>query len=207
MVSIQATSKKYRGRKAETYDEIRTRQQRWTLENKAVEQMLDGMQGRTVLDCPVGTGRFLSLYWRMGMLPTGADISDEMLALARKKLRGPEQRRLTTLAHVSATELALACSENVLLSRKGYDVAVCVRFLDLIDEEAMRRVMIQLFQVTRERVILTIRLGDEYVPKSNTATHDRLAFNRLVKSRGWCVEESRPIFDAGWTVMQLGRKK
>lgn len=201
MVSITQTARKYHGRKAATYDEIRTKQQRWTLENDAVDKLLRKLKPvSSVLDVPVGTGRFLPLYEVLSVATVfGVDVSEEMLALARQKVT----RRMRQNATV---ELALGDATKLDASDATVDVVVCVRFLDLIDEEAMRKVVTELCRVARRGVILTIRLGDAYVPKTNTAEHDRAAFNRLVKKLGWRVEESIPIFDAGWTVMRLGRK-
>lgn len=198
MVSIEQTRRKYHGRKAETYDEIREKQGRWRLENEAVAHLLPG--GLTsVLDCPVGTGRFLPLYdSRKVPCVLGIDASEEMLALARKKVN----RRRTG----AVTLMVVGDAANLEGSDRTWDACICVRFLDLIDETAMRAVVTELCRVARRAVILTIRLGESYVPKVNTATHDRRKFNALVKKLGWTIEESIPIFDAGWVVMRLGRR-
>lgn len=197
MVSIAQTMKKYHGRKAETYDEIRTKQGRWHLENAAVEKMLSTCDLSHVLDCPVGTGRFLALYRKIGTkMVTGIDASSSMLSLAGKKTKGGGMFLRLSTGDATATEK----------QDKEFSTTVCVRFLDLIDEEAMRRVMAEITRVTSHSIVLTIRLGDAYVPKSNTAEHDRAKFNALVKRLGWKIEESIPIMNAGWTVMRLGRK-
>lgn len=200
MVSIEQTAKKYHGRKAVTYDAVRTKQQRWTLENEAVERLLGIPNGvKSVVDVPVGTGRFLPLYRRLGIIDiTGVDVSEEMLKLAKRKRVG---------AHLHVGDAtALAEPDGQPYEYGAFDVAVCVRFLDLIDEAAMRRVMAELMRVARRAVVLTIRWGENYVPKVNTATHDRNAFKRLIKRHGWGIEETVPIFEAGWVVMRLGRR-
>lgn len=206
MVSIAQTSKKYRGRKAETYDAVRKRQVRWRLENEAVERMLMALRPRSVLDCPVGTGRFIATYRGIDSIDyvLGIDASKEMLVLAGRRVRRGDQISLVrgTMPECLADYAMLA--ENTLTG--GYDVAVCVRFLDLIEEEAMRQVVGELLRVARRAVILTIRWGEDYVPKVNTATHDRNGFKRLVRRLGWRIEETVPIFDAGWVVMRLGRR-
>jgi ubiquinone/menaquinone biosynthesis C-methylase UbiE len=205
MVSIEQTSKKYRGRKAETYEAVRTKQGRWRLENEAVERMLAAMKPTSVLDCPVGTGRFLPLYAKLGIrLVIGVDASEEMLALAQRKL----SRRARNCGYLKLVRGDASDLSRSVGMRDPYsvDVTVCVRFLDLIDEQAMRRVMHELMRVTRRSVILTIRLGENYVSKVNTATHDQRAFLRLVGRAGWQVEEMVPIFKQGWQVIRLGRK-
>lgn len=192
MVSLEATSRKYRGKTASGYEAKRRKQMRWHLENEAVEKFIEGASG-SVLDVPVGTGRFLPLYERMlsGMEAVGVDISEEMLALARRKSDFPlEVGDATKLRFTDAT----------------FDVVVCVRFLDLIDEAAMCKVVTELCRVARERIILTIRLGEKYIPKSNTATHDEKKFLALIRRLGWIIAGDVPVFRAGWHVFKLERR-
>lgn len=200
MVTIDQTRKKYHGRKAETYDAIRVRQARWDIENSEVERMLRALKPHSVLDCPVGTGRFLRMYDALEVGRVwGVDTSTTMLALARKKVPS-RMRKYVELTQGDATALY----EREFLD-KDVTVAVCVRFLDLIDEEAMRSVVRELCRVARRAVILTIRLGDVYVNKSNTATHSRKKFFALVNRLGWSVLETVPVLRAGWTIVRLGR--
>jgi ubiquinone/menaquinone biosynthesis C-methylase UbiE len=197
-VSIDKTAKKYHGRKAETYDAIRTKQERWDLENKIVAAMLLPLRPKTVLDMPVGTGRFLKLYADTGVAKvTGVDVSSSMIDLARKA-----SRRITK----SKIELIVGDALSMGYADKMFDCSVCVRFLDLIDEAAMQGVVRELCRVSRRAIITTIRFGEKYVPKSNTAEHDRKKFMRLIDRQGWRVVEDVPIFNAGWTVLKMERK-
>lgn len=191
-VTFEQTKQKYRGKKAATYETVRRKQERWDLENRAVEHYLEGARG-PLLDVPVGTGRFLNLYDNLGFHSHGVDASKEMLALARKK-RGAE---MCVLREGDASDLEFEDG--------AFGTAVCVRFLDLIPEDSMRKVMAELCRVTRHRVVLTIRLGEKYVHKSNTCTHDRLKFYRAVKRLGWHVYHATPIFKQGWEVIRLDR--
>jgi ubiquinone/menaquinone biosynthesis C-methylase UbiE len=192
-VSISATSRKYRNKKAATYEAIRTKQARWHRENELVESMLtEWKRGARVLDVPVGTGRFLKLYQKKNFNITGYDISEDMLRLARKKkvkcnLHIGDARQLNELD-------------------KDFSVSVCVRFLDLIDEEAMRAVMKELFRVTDSQIILTIRFGAKYLPKSGTAEHDEKKFRAMVARAGWHIHRAEPIREAGWHVLSLLKK-
>lgn len=201
MVSIEQTSRKYRGRKAQTYEDVRRRQERWAIENEAVQRYLTELRPTGVLDCPVGTGRFLRLYEKLSVQEIiCVDISEEMLALARqKRMRGAA--RWTSSVHFLVGD----AREHDCVDRR-VDVAVCVRFLDLIDEEAMRAVMRETCRVARRAVVLTIRLGERYVPKTNTATHDRKKFYRLVRSLGMEIAHATPVFRQGWEVMMLRRR-
>lgn len=190
-VSIDTTSKKYHGRMAETYEPNRKKQERWDLENQIVESMLRKLKPRSVLDVPCGTGRFIPTYDKLRVkMAICVDVSDEMLAQAKAKKR-------------SHTKVVLKERDVRKMKVDPVDVSVCVRFLDLIDEDAMRSVIKKLMAVTTRGIICTIRFGPEYTPKSNTAEHDEKKFRALVQKTGWKVAKATPIFAQGWHVLLL----
>jgi SAM-dependent methyltransferase len=190
MVTLKNTSTKYRGRMAANYEKKRSRQLRWKLENDAVRKMLaDIPKGSEILDAPVGQGRFLPLYQELGFKVVGVDSSEEMLLLAGKR-----RMKNVVLQQRNITDLKIA---------KKFHTAVCVRFLDLIPEDAMRAALRALRRATKHNLILTIRLGSEYVPKVNTALHDQKKFFALIKELNWRIEEDVPIFKQGWHVFKL----
>jgi ubiquinone/menaquinone biosynthesis C-methylase UbiE len=188
MVSIDVTSKRYRGKMAANYEAKRMKQERWHLENGIVQAMLELKKG-TLLDVPVGTGRFLEFCSSKGFKITGVDSSQEMLDYANQKVA------LCVLEIGNATALRF--------KDKSFDHAICIRFLDLIDEPAMQKVVKELCRVTKKTIVATIRFGDKYVPKSNTATHDRRKFMALVKRCGWTIAEDHLVFKQGWSVLRL----
>ena len=58
----QGGPRKYHGAVAQGYDAKRESSPKWQVEQQIVEGMLDGLlEGDWVLDCPVGTGRFIPL--------------------------------------------------------------------------------------------------------------------------------------------------
>jgi ubiquinone/menaquinone biosynthesis C-methylase UbiE len=196
-VTIEKTTKKYRGLKALTYDKIRMKQQRWDQENAAVERMLGILKPAVLLDCPVGTGRFLQTAADCGVAEyIGVDASEEMLTLAHRKITRTMKNKMTVRLDVGDARHHKCVDERV-------DVTLCIRFLDLIDETAMRAVMREMMRVTRRCIILTIRLGDSYIAKSNTATHDAKRFRSLVRKDGWRIIEEVPVFNAGWFIMRI----
>lgn len=198
MVSIRQTSLKYHGEKAKTYDEIRTKQARWHFENGVVEKWLTEMKpiAKQVVDCPVGTGRFLKKYHELGINAHGIDVSEAMLALAKKKV--PKGNKLIHLAQGDATKLEV--------KDKFFDGAVVVRFLDLIDEDAMKAVVTEMARVSKKFIICTIRLGEKYVPKSNTAEHDAKKFRALVSKLGFAVASEERFREGSWHVLLLKRR-
>jgi len=194
MVSLEATKKKYHGAMAKGYRAKRIKQLRWKLENDAVAKFLENEKG-SVLDVPCGEGRFLKLFVGLKLHPImGVDASEEMLKLAAK--RG---WLAAELENGDATKLRFASCE--------YDIAICIRFLDLIPEGDMRAVVRELCRIADRVVVLTIRLGPKYVAKSNTATHDEKKFLALLRQLDWRIIDRVPIFNAGWHVLKLVRRE
>lgn len=193
MVSAESTARKYSGQMAANYDSKRSKQLRWDLENKAVTEMLRDEKHKTVLDIPVGTGRFLTLYKQLGLTCYGYDTSKAMLSLAKRKRGG------------AAKVLEEGDIRKIPHKDNSMDVSVCVRFMDLVPEDTMQQAIKELARVTRHHIILTTRLGDEYIPKVNTATHDRRKFHALLKKLGWTIIADKEIFQQGWHVLKLGR--
>jgi len=74
---------KYTGAAARDYEARRIGSAKWEFERSSVEAMLPACE--TVLDVPVGTGRFLRLYQARGIAATGLDVSPDMLQLAGEK--------------------------------------------------------------------------------------------------------------------------
>jgi SAM-dependent methyltransferase len=197
MVSAEATRKKYRGKYAADYVPVRAPQRRWKLENDWVRQLMQDARGR-VLDAPCGTGRFGELWTDLDLTAVGVDFNEDMLKqVNRGELKGGGYESLLR------RDIVEYCGN---LPDKAYESACCVRFLDLVEEETMRDVVRQLCRVTSDRVVLTIRLGPTYVPKSNTATHDEKRFLALVSRQKWKVDQSVPVFGQGWHVMRLQPK-
>jgi hypothetical protein len=118
-----------------------------------------------------------------------------MLALAKFKIKNVKKPRYL---------LDVGDARELLYHE--HDVVVCVRFLDLIDEKAMRAVMRSITQKAPV-VIFTIRFGKKYTPKSNTAEHDEKKFRALVRELGFVFVEAHPVFAAGWHVCMIRRGK
>ena len=80
----------YYGQTAKDYE--KTRQGgTWERENAF---LLAGLKGvKSVLDCPVGTGRFLSFYQERKIKCVGVDISKDMLAGRQKRLWQASERQ------------------------------------------------------------------------------------------------------------------
>lgn len=201
MVSLAKTTTRYRGRMAAGYDAKRRKQLRWKLEENELEVHLDQRSkiDQNILDVPVGTGRFLKLYGLHQLKVTGLDSSEEMVKLARRKVPLDQKANMT---------MATASILDVEASGK-FDHVVCFRFLDLMEESILHKVMRKLAACVRVGgyVVFTIRLGVKYVAKSNTATHNERKFRLLLDNLSLKVVHEEPIFKAGWLVFVTQRSK
>ena len=136
--------KQYQGTVAAQYEQRRQRQEKWRWENRVVGDILARIGGEiaSVIDAPVGTGRFLSLY-RVPAI--GYDVSDDMLNVAREK-------------HATAQLARLDLLRNAIPARA--DLVVCVRFLNLVDTDAAALVLGKLLDASDKYALFTVRTGE-----------------------------------------------
>src|SRR3990172_13164463 len=125
---------------AAVYEARRAHKAKWKLEHSCLEFLLTGVRGR-VLDVPVGTGRFLELYRKLGLAAVGVDYSSEMLACA--KAAHPD----AALEQGDATNLRFADGE--------FDAVICVRLLHLVAPSEAPLIMNELFRVSGHHVMVT----------------------------------------------------
>ena len=127
--------KAYSGGNAKKYDDRRAKSRRWRKETEIMGRLLKEIQPETVLDCPFGTGRWISTYELFCKNQViGIDISADMLAQAQEKLKNTNYINdvIYDLRVGSIFEL-----ENETL-KKSPDLVVCVRFINWIDLKAVR---------------------------------------------------------------------
>ena len=121
---------------------------KWWSENAAAEILLDNLpEGSTVLDVPVGTGRFLPLYKSRGLTVCGIDVSRDMLEEAAN--------------HAGEIGAAVTLAEgdirNLPFPDNHFDLVICVRFLNLAGETIMAEALSELARVSRQSVLIGIR--------------------------------------------------
>jgi ubiquinone/menaquinone biosynthesis C-methylase UbiE len=139
---------KYRGTVADQYDLVRTGEKKWAREQKVMSVLLASMpSGTQVIDVPVGTGRLLEFYKQYGHVVTGVDVSPDMLREAGNKAA---DLRLEV-------KLAEGDIRHLLGKSNEYDVAVCLRLLNLIDMPTFRLAIRELARVSRSVVIVGVR--------------------------------------------------
>lgn len=153
-MQIQKLKQVYFGNVASTYDANRIGP-KWMAEQEAVCRFLNhvhGVQGTySVLDVPVGTGRFLDFYKGHSAVAEGIDISEDMLSEARRKAEGLQMSMVLSIGNI------LDLREKF----RGVDLVVCIRLANWLDAHCLLAALEQLCQVARRFVILGIRIYPE----------------------------------------------
>jgi len=146
----KVVEEKYSGEKAEKYDEKRRGKERWNKEQSAVEHYLKEiaslMENPSVLDIPVGTGRFFPLYEKFDTgKVVGVDASEDMLEQAKEKTEGVEKEDIELKAGDITDKTTYGIEP---------DIVVCVRLFNFLDENKMKRSLENLLNSGAEHIIL-----------------------------------------------------
>lgn len=174
---LMMVSDKYYGRQAEEYDAKRSHKQCWAREQAAVAEFV---KHGPVLDCPVGTGRYLSIYKDKGLDYIGLDASGDMIAQARQKAPALEAVRGSIL--------------DLPFENKQFGTVVCSRLLPWLYPEDMARAVAELRRVARE-LIVSIRIGEKgHHEHQGNYTHSLEDF--LAACSGLMIEAKRHILSA-----------
>ena len=151
-MNFEQLGRRYLGTAAKTYDDARTNREKWASEQRIVEDLLARLPaGSSVVDIPVGTGRFVDAYHRLHLVPTGMDISPDMIAIAARKAR---EVGLVMPLHV-------ADIRHIDAADGAFDAVVCICFLNWVDRHGARTALRELVRVARQSLIIGLR---HYVP-------------------------------------------
>ena len=211
---------KYKGEKAEKYEEERKKSDKWHKEQKAVRGFLKKITQRedrpSILDIPVGTGRFFPIY---NELPVGhvmgVDASEDMLKHAEKKL-----------GKTSTNDVELRVGD--VMDPATYDVEpdviVCVRLLNWLDDGDMKKALNNLLNSGAENIIVGMflltsdflsslprpvqKLGEKVYRAwkgkklRNTGTvHDKNMFLNEVDRNGFGVKDKKLVKEDSFSKM------
>lgn len=183
----EKTARKYFGDIASTYDSKRTGQDKWLAEDAIVRDMLDDLPaGTSVLDIPVGTGRFLPFYEAKGFDATGMDISRDMLAYAKRK----------------GTNTALK-EGNIFaidMPDKSVDVVLAVRIMNLIDAKDMHISLCELQRVARQRIIFNLRVA---IPNTKYRRPQKMETLLGAIQPGWSIMRDDAIHQDDFRMFML----
>lgn len=179
-MNVAVRRAQYVGTVARGYEARRKHEPKWAAEHAAVGLYLDDLPaGATVLDIPVGTGRFMPHYAGRGLAPIGMDVSRDMMGEAAKK-------GFTDLRRGSILEIPLA--DNAV------EASVCIRLMNWLTMPEVRVALGELTRVTRSRIIVGVRLKtDPAKQRGNRIVHDRDDFEDTADVLGWKIEGETPI--------------
>jgi ubiquinone/menaquinone biosynthesis C-methylase UbiE len=180
----------YRAAGAEGYDDHRKDRTVFNWEQEIALRLLEELPaGSTVLDVPVGTGRFIPGYLAQGLKVVGLDSSPDMLAQAARITA--ETHGDVTLVEGSATALPFPDA--------NFDALVCFRFLPgKLPLRQARRALREFARVTRGTSYLLLKVGER-----STAPSWRDEFSQLGKRPE--AELRQILHDAGLVVERIER--
>ena len=139
------TGNKYDSQVAPSYDADREVERHWWAEDAFVARYFQNRPVKTLLDLPVGTGRFFRHYQTVGEV-TGVDISTEMLAEARAKA---DQLPTTTTYRLEKGDVfALTYPSH------SFEVTLVWRLLHLLPPEFLPQAVKELCRVTSGELVV-----------------------------------------------------
>jgi ubiquinone/menaquinone biosynthesis C-methylase UbiE len=143
---------------AEQYDRQRFhglagRLLQWS-ERRALRRILRAVPpGSWVLDAPCGTGRFLPLYLRAGCRILGVDISEEMIAVARRRLA----RRQGTICFVRMDLAQIPLRDGCV------GTVFSIRFLPHFPSWERIELLRELRRVSQGRVVISLAVSSPWM--------------------------------------------
>ncbi len=178
------------GKKATNYEAKRANKPKWRKEAVAVSQLFPpGI--KTVLDIPVGTGRFFKLYKERGLIITGVDSSNDMLLQAKMK-------------KVKAT-LLLGDIRNLDNIVGKFDVSVCIRLSNWLEPHDVAKALKELARVSHT-IIFGIRTNCGSEPERNSGhlwVHSHPIFVKALRESSLSIYDERVIDTGGYKVYRL----
>ena len=138
----------YVGDVASQYDADRITEEMWGLENAWLANTLGGLDPKSsVLDLPVGTGRFMELYQKLCFDNViGIDASVDMLSMAEKKKEKYNHN----------IELMTGRSDAINFPDNTIDYILCFRLFHLLPNDVKRKTLNEFARVVKKSVFLHV---------------------------------------------------
>jgi ubiquinone/menaquinone biosynthesis C-methylase UbiE len=142
-------------RAAETYDRRRFKnlKGKWldAREKRIIGELLEHLpQGSRILDLACGTGRIAEYLLSKGYRVCGADISSQMLKVAKERLSNFGE----------SIELHQADAERLPFEEKQFDSATCIRLFGHIPLETRVKILKEMKRVTKGPFIAAYYLSE-----------------------------------------------
>ncbi len=161
-MDFEELKQRYYGNRVTIYDDIRAPTSLWPNEQAAMRKILGQLEpGSTIIDLPVGTGRYLEFYRDLGLRPMGVDVSVDMLEKTRARAREVGL----------SVPLARSDIRSTPFPDQAVDVVVCTRFMNWIKADGVYACLAELRRIARKRVVFSLR---SYRPTSELSLTQRL---------------------------------
>ena len=169
---------------SETYDCSREIERHWLLEDIFIGKYLQNRHIDSLLDLPVGTGRFFHHYSGIRNA-TGVDISEEMLLKAKEKL--------TLLPHEGSVRLEQGDVFDLPFGDGAFDAVIVFRLLHLMPKTALDTAIKELCRVSRKDVVV-----QTYVPMKGTWNPFQMRFRSVIRKFTSLFQHRNPSQAKPW---------
>lgn len=143
----------YQGKTAAQYDRKRSKRKKWKREISAIRTLAARFEpGTSILDIPVGTGRFLEFYNGGTHTVYGIDVSRDMLHQARAKALA-----LCENNNRDHVYLVMGEAEHIPMRDKSIDYVVCIRMLNWVSKPIFKDIIREFRRVARKGIIIGFR--------------------------------------------------
>lgn len=143
---------RYRGEVAQRYDDDRSGAEKWQLEQRVMSRLIAELPGgASVLDVPLGTGRYLEYYARNQLRIIGLDVSHDMLRQAKRTGVALDALRGDVMA--------------IPLRTSSVDYVVSTRLMNWLPAPAMATALAEMSRVSKRGVLLGIRESEPFTPR------------------------------------------
>jgi SAM-dependent methyltransferase len=194
--------RRYSGKNAAAYEQ-RRRGAKWRREDAAFLELYEQINPATVLDCPVGTGRWLPLYAERGAAVLGVDLSPDMLEMARRRTPPGADTRL---------QVGDVLRPDTFARLGRFDLAVCVRLVHWLRPDDLSPLAETFSATAAQYLILDASVSRRVAPKPGWTrgwvkrcaraafgppainhVHDEGVLMRVLADRGWRELDRRTI--------------
>ncbi len=158
MVELSYPAKNaYRSKRAaETYDQQRFKSLKGKWLDAREKRIIGGLleflpEGSQILDLASGTGRIAEFLLSSGYKVCGADISSQMLKVAKERLSNFGE----------SIELHQADAERLPFEEKQFDSATCIRLFGHIPPENRIKILKEIKRVTRGPFVVAYYLSEQ----------------------------------------------
>lgn len=153
----------YNNGEAKNYELERKGKKTWRAEQEIVENFINQIDIKNVLDVPFGTGRFVPLYLKKQIEIYGVEISSHMIKEARKKFQ----------KDFIKCNVILGSSTNLPFKDNLFDLLVCTRFLTaIITFGDVKKSLREFSRVTKKYLFLEIGHREINVPRLRKPSDD-----------------------------------